>query len=525
MTDVVRPGPTATSPAALADAPSDPELIAKVRSGDAAAYEELFLRHREVAIRYARRISDSERAEDLCAEAFAKILDLLQRGKGPDVAFRAYLLTTVRTSHLNNLRGGVREDLVPDHEPISRMTPVIEDPDARFDQAAICRAFTHLPERWQRTLWLTAVEGLSHDEVGEHLGIKPNAVASLAFRARAGLRQAYLNEHLLNAREPDCRATVEQLSNFVRGRVGPRRSAAIQLHLDGCTSCTKAALELAEVDHRLGALLAPIALLGAGGVALSAPTTGLLALLKGALPSVIGAKTATVAGVAALSLAVGVEVVQQQGPPPPSQVPGVRVRTSPESAAGRFTPPAHPRISAPGATATLAPSLLPTLLPFVEPRHPSPAVSPPGSPSATPTTTPPPAAPSAPAARSMAIGKTSTEQYQRAGNRWDRALIEVQDPPEGARLVVTTNRTYQAARATTAGTGWSCGAPTMSWFDGGPGASSRTVCRYSGGGDGSPLRFDYVVAPDAALAAAARAPDGYLDVSLLDNTVRLSLRT
>src|SRR5689334_21731591 len=89
--------------APVPQAVSDSELIARVRAGDAAAYEELFLRHRDVAIRYARRFADDQGAEDLCAEAFAKILDLLQHGKGPDVAFRAYLLTTVRTGHLNNL--------------------------------------------------------------------------------------------------------------------------------------------------------------------------------------------------------------------------------------------------------------------------------------------------------------------------------------------------------------------------------------------------------------------------------------
>ncbi|HET6154084.1 MAG TPA: hypothetical protein VFE15_14115, partial [Marmoricola sp.] len=39
---------------------SDPELITLVRSGDSSAFEQLFLRHRDVAIRYARRLSDSE---------------------------------------------------------------------------------------------------------------------------------------------------------------------------------------------------------------------------------------------------------------------------------------------------------------------------------------------------------------------------------------------------------------------------------------------------------------------------------
>jgi DNA-directed RNA polymerase specialized sigma24 family protein len=35
-------------------------------------------------------------ADDVVAETFAKILDLLHRGGGPDDAFRPYLLTAVR---------------------------------------------------------------------------------------------------------------------------------------------------------------------------------------------------------------------------------------------------------------------------------------------------------------------------------------------------------------------------------------------------------------------------------------------
>jgi DNA-directed RNA polymerase specialized sigma24 family protein len=34
-------------------------------------------------------------ADDVVAETFAKILDLLHRGGGPDDAFRPYLLTAV----------------------------------------------------------------------------------------------------------------------------------------------------------------------------------------------------------------------------------------------------------------------------------------------------------------------------------------------------------------------------------------------------------------------------------------------
>lgn len=513
MSDVLRPGDPGSDPSSGSDPVTDSELIALVRAGDAEAYEELFLRHREVAIRYARRISDSERAEDLCAEAFTKILDLLQRGKGPDVAFRAYLLTTVRTSHLNTLRNGGREDLVPDHEPIGRMMPVLEDPDERFDRAAIYRAFSQLPERWQRALWLTAVEGLNHDEVSEHLGIKSNAVASLAFRARAGLRQAYLNEHLLDTRDPRCRTVVEQLPNFVRDRMSSRRKRAVQEHLDACADCTKAALELSEVDNRLGALLAPFALAGvaAGGAAVAAPASGFVALLKG-LPSMVGAKAVAVGAVAVVGIAVGAQALHLSDSP--AEPPGTEPATSRTTPVTRSLAP----VATPSATRTRPVTVLAPAAEPVASRSPSARPSPaaPGT-SAAPDPTPTPAA-------TLSLGTLEVDHYQRNGARWERILVPVTGMPAGTTLTVTTNRTFQTVPATIAGTGWVCGKPRTSWMDGTVAASTRIVCRYSGSGNGSAPQFEYNVAQNARLVAELTAPAGYADPSAADNRVEHQLR-
>ena len=81
------------SVATSVEAPSDAELISAVRGGDVDAYGTLFERHVEAARRLARQLVPAGDAEDLVSEAFVKVLGVLQRGGGPDVAFRAYLLT------------------------------------------------------------------------------------------------------------------------------------------------------------------------------------------------------------------------------------------------------------------------------------------------------------------------------------------------------------------------------------------------------------------------------------------------
>src|SRR5690348_14054845 len=90
------------------DTPSDAELIARVRGGDVAAYGELFSRHVHAAKRLARQLDRGSDADDLVSDAFAKVLTVLQGGGGPDVAFRAYLLTAVRRLHVDRVRAGSR---------------------------------------------------------------------------------------------------------------------------------------------------------------------------------------------------------------------------------------------------------------------------------------------------------------------------------------------------------------------------------------------------------------------------------
>lgn len=530
---------------------TDQDLIVHVRAGSTAAYEQLFLRHRTIAVRYARRIAGPERAEDLVAEAFTKILDLLQRGKGPEVSFRAYLLTTVRTSHLNAIRLRNREDLVPDHEPIGRMMPVIEDPDARFEQDAICRAYYQLPERWQAALWLTAVEGYSNGEVGERLGIRPNAVASLAFRARGGLRQAYLSEHLRETDDPACRRIVEQLPNHLRGTLSPRRQSLVDEHLAGCRSCTTAALEIAHVDNELGALLAPLLVIGLAlastTVVVPAKTTGLAlvgtlatkagagALAKtkaatAAAPGVAGSKIAVAVSVTAVGLAVGSQVIHPHPVVPDAPdvtitaprrleivaepVPTATAFSAPRAPAKTLAAIPWPRLAASGpATPAPAPRTTPYAAPPAAPpaARPDPTTAAPSpSPPAEPTTpTSPTPSPSVPVAtRTMAIGTVTNQSYTRHGVRRQQVTVPVDNPVEGATMVVSTDRSIETPTASTDGTGWICGTPQMNWADGLLFATSQIRCQYFANGDGGPLVFDHTVSQGSWLTLNLLPPAG-----------------
>ena len=100
-------------------------------------------------------------------------------------------------------------------------------------------------------LWHTEVEGRSPAEVGPLLGLAPNAVAALAYRAREGLRQAYLNAHI-QARPPAaCAETVPKLGAYVRDDLSNRDRQKVEEHLKDCERCQAIVAELREAGSRL----------------------------------------------------------------------------------------------------------------------------------------------------------------------------------------------------------------------------------------------------------------------------------
>jgi RNA polymerase sigma factor (sigma-70 family) len=271
----------ATVPAEV-HGPSDAELITSVRNGSIDAYGPLYERHVNAAYNLARQLSRSRaEADDLVSEAFSKVLDTLRTGHGPDSAFRAYLLTALRHVAYDKTRRDRRLELAEDVTEVSGVdtekvsVPFRDTAVAGLERSMAARAFAKLPERWQAVLWHTEIEGQSPAEVAPLLGLTANGVSALAYRAREGLRQAYLQVHLAETTAERCRATVDKLGAWTRGGLSKRETTQVETHLDECSRCRALAAELADVNGALRLIIAPL-VLGAG-------TAGYLALTGNAV--------------------------------------------------------------------------------------------------------------------------------------------------------------------------------------------------------------------------------------------------
>lgn len=327
----------------------DAALLRRVAEGESAAFEELYRRHADAAWRAAQSIlSRPHDAADAVAEAFAKILRAVRAGRVDITHFRAYLLTTTRHVAIDRRSGvedahDVNADLLG-HLPALDRTPAEVVIDLT-DESLVGDAYRGLPDRWQRVLWLTEVEGLRPADVAARLGTTPNGVAQLAFRARAGLRRAFVQAHAGTSRDAECTLVVRRLGAFVLGEASAREERIVSAHLETCEACRTRRDEVAAFTPAAGRFRA-LAAIGLAWAALVRRATSLSAPWEAARQGGQPLLARAAAGVAALTLTTGA-IVAVTGP---SQ----RGATAPPTVTGAGTGAGAPTVTSTVPDAGLA---------------------------------------------------------------------------------------------------------------------------------------------------------------------------
>jgi RNA polymerase sigma factor (sigma-70 family) len=228
------------------------------------AFGELYRRHAEAAWRVAIAVTGNRHdASDAVAEAFSRVLRAIPARRLEQTGrFRPYLLSATRNAGVDILRRKGRltlTDPTNGPEPAAPAPGPWEELEAGEDAGMVGTAFRSLPERWRSVLWLTEVEGMPAREVGELLGLSANGVAQLAVRARAGLRQRYLQAHLrADTISEGCRPAVSLLGAYVAGALSARETARVDGHLAACSSCRARVAELEELGPALRRILIPL---------------------------------------------------------------------------------------------------------------------------------------------------------------------------------------------------------------------------------------------------------------------------
>lgn len=136
-----------------------------------------------------RLAGDEDLARDFTQEAFIRAFQRLAEFRG-ESAFSTWLHTIVVSVALNGLRKvkrlRTRETVLDDAEALGGSTRQV-DPDLKD---RLYRAIDALPEGYRTVFVLHDVEGYTHEEIGQMLGIQAGTSKAQLFRARGRLRES-----------------------------------------------------------------------------------------------------------------------------------------------------------------------------------------------------------------------------------------------------------------------------------------------------------------------------------------------
>lgn len=354
---------------------TDAELVDGVVAGYDSAFAELYQRHSLAAWRLGQTVTgNADDAADAVAEAFARVLVAVRAGHlANGSSFRSYLLTATRNAALDNIRKTNRARPT-EQENLAQVECTSPTPSEHLssDEEAVlvAEAFRNLPERWRSVLWLTEVEGLPTKDAARRLGLSANGAAQLAVRARAGLRERFLQAHLRQAPPPLCQTTVDRLGAYVGGGLSPRDLAKVDQHLAGCSACQVRKDELADLGSTLRRAGVPVPLviggaLGASGLGAELATSAAPVAVGKAAKALAWAqqawaqKAAAAATAGVLALGAGGAYVAGSGEEPRLTTPMVSAVAEPPATASTEAPPTTAEVvepTAPPSAATAAAS-------------------------------------------------------------------------------------------------------------------------------------------------------------------------
>jgi RNA polymerase sigma-70 factor (ECF subfamily) len=165
-------------------------LVRQAQAGDLVAFERLYRdNERKVFGLCFRLSSDPALAEELTQEVFVRAWRKLSSFRG-ESAFSSWLYPLTVNVALSERRSRRRRDarIVATEDPASlERAPRSPAPEAGFD---LEKAMAALPPGARAVFVLHDVEGRTHEEIGQLLGLAPGTSKAQLHRARRLLREA-----------------------------------------------------------------------------------------------------------------------------------------------------------------------------------------------------------------------------------------------------------------------------------------------------------------------------------------------
>ena len=168
-----------------------PDVIDRARSGDRAAFAELYDAHVDSVYRYLLyRVREPSDAEDLCSEVFTRAFANIHRYRWQGKSFLAWLYTIARNAVTDRRRRERPTVEIDNAFGLAEEGPTAHERAVHGEAVDALRgAVRHLTSEQQEVLVLRFVENRSSREVAKMLGKNEGAIRALQFRALGRLRK------------------------------------------------------------------------------------------------------------------------------------------------------------------------------------------------------------------------------------------------------------------------------------------------------------------------------------------------
>lgn len=167
---------------------NETQLIARVIAGDRLAGRALYDTHAPRVYSLAYRLSgDEEKAREFTQDTFIRAFSRLSQFRG-DAAFSTWLHRIVLTIVSNARRSEIRfaREVTLEEAHSVEASAEAAEPDLK---ECLARAVDNLSEAYRTTLVMHDIEGYTHAEIAEILGVPEGTCKSRLSAARAQLRE------------------------------------------------------------------------------------------------------------------------------------------------------------------------------------------------------------------------------------------------------------------------------------------------------------------------------------------------
>ena len=166
---------------------SEIELIQLAQQGDGRAIRELYRTYAPRVYAIVKRLAgDDALAEDWAQEAWVRIFRALGSFRG-EARFTTWLHRIAVNSALHGRRW--RDRRTRHEAPLDEKLPVRGVSEDSLLRMKLEKSVQQLPERMRQVLVLHDVEGYTHEEIADFLGVTAGTSKSQLFKARARMRE------------------------------------------------------------------------------------------------------------------------------------------------------------------------------------------------------------------------------------------------------------------------------------------------------------------------------------------------